>query len=356
MSASDRRLGDLIEEINSGKLLIRPPFQRRLVWTNKDKEYFIDTVLRELPFPEIFICTGEHESGTTSRKMWLVDGQQRITTLRDYIAGSEDILCKTVPKFADLHPEQKNSFVETTVAVRDLKRLTNEQLNEIFTRINSTNYMLKAMEIRHALFSGAYKEYCDSLSSQPFFTSRKVFPEGRKKRMEDLAFCVILVTTILGGYYQRDTKNEEYLERYNESFPNQEIIQVELDRVFDFIEDCQFEDKSPVWKLTNLFTVIVELHNALVVKKLPLDPKKVGSQLQAFLRRVAALSSKDAQSPEVDGEDVLGYWKASRTAANDKHSRVQRAEIISKMLSEIASRDPPESAGKPRRQKKATKS
>ena len=238
MSASDRPLGDLIEEIVAGKLIVRPAFQRRLVWTNKDKEYFIDTVLRGLPFPEIFICTGERDTKSSTRNTLLVDGQQRMSTLRDYAAGSTEILYKSVPKFEDLTPEQKETFLETRVAVRDLQRVNQSQLKEIFTRINSTNYMLKSMEKRNALFSGALKQYCDALSEQPFFVTHKVFSAGRKKRMEDLAFCVILVSTILGGYFHRDSRNAEFLERYNDDFPEQERIQSELDAVsWDWIHE-----------------------------------------------------------------------------------------------------------------------
>lgn len=337
MSASDWHLGDLINAVNTGCLLVRPPFQRRLVWTNKDKEYFIDTVLKEMPFPEIFICTGESDPNHATRKTWLVDGQQRIMTLRDYVDGSTDILYRTIPKFVDLLKEEKERFLETTVAVRDLKRVSPAQLKEIFTRINSTNYHLTAMERRHAKFSGAYKAFCDELSSQDFFTGHEVFPKGRAKRMEDLAFCVNVVTTILAGYYQRDAKNEEYLERYNDDFFEQDRIQIELDKVFDFIEHCGFTTsppRSPVWKLTNLFTLIVELHQALIVQGMKLSPEKVGQRLKDFYDQVSHLEKKSESTD--DESEVFQYWKAAKTAANDKHSRVLRAEVVAKLLAECA--------------------
>ena len=337
MSASDRNLCGLIDEINTGRLIIRPPFQRRLVWTNRDKELFIDTVLKKMPFPEIFVCTGESDPIQPAIKQWLVDGQQRMTTLRDYVAGSEDILYINIPKYADLPDEDKRQFLETTVAVRDMKRVSSAQLKEIFTRINSTSYQLTAMERRHAKFSGEYKAFCDDLSSQNFFEGHEVVPKGRAKRMEDLAFCVNIVTTILAGYYQRDSKNEEYLERYNDGFPEQERMQIELDKVFDFIERCSFSTaspKSPAWKLTNLFTLIVELHQALIVQGMTLSPEKVGQRLKEFFDQIGHLN-KTLDSTD-DDSDIFKYWKAAKTAANDKHSRVLRAEVISKILADCA--------------------
>lgn len=341
MSASDRPLGDLLEEIEDKKLVVRPAFQRRLVWTNKDKEYFIETVLRGLPFPEIFVCTGERDAESSTRIKWLVDGQQRMTTLRDYAAGSKDILYKTVPRFADLKPDQRERFLETTVAVRDLQRVTQAELKEIFTRINSTNYVLKSMEKRNALFSGAMKQYCDSLSEQPFFRTHRVFSAGRKKRMEDLAFCVILVSTILGGYFHRDSRNAEFLERYNDDFPDQERVQADLDAVFSKIEECGFAKTSEVWKPTNLFTFIVELHHVIHVKKLVVDSSRLSNQINTFYEKVQALQkSKPVPSTGDNTDEVFGYWKASRTAANDKHSRIRRAEIISSLIM-VATVEPP---------------
>ena len=45
----------LYNQINSGEMKTKPYYQRRLVWTESDKEMFIDTILRDYPFPEIYI-------------------------------------------------------------------------------------------------------------------------------------------------------------------------------------------------------------------------------------------------------------------------------------------------------------
>ena len=35
----------------NGQLNLDPPFQRRSVWTNKDRRYFLDTIFRGYPSP-----------------------------------------------------------------------------------------------------------------------------------------------------------------------------------------------------------------------------------------------------------------------------------------------------------------
>jgi hypothetical protein len=332
MSASNRRIGDLVSEIDEGKLNLRPSFQRRLVWTNSDKEKFIETVLKEYPFPEIFVATGELDLETTKRKNWLVDGQQRISTLQNYIRGSSDILYKTIPTFASLTNEEKTKFLDYLVAVRDLGTIGETQIKEIFQRINSTDYALKTMEKLNAMFSGVYNQYCEQLSRNPFFDRHCVFSSVNRKRMYDVTFCVILVTTILAGYYRRDEKNREYLERYNDDFPDQGQIELGILRVFSFIEQCGFPPDSRVWKQTDLFTVLVELYSLLIMKKYSLSTSSVGTALGTFFAQVDDLYSQKTTENPAGQANVFRYLKASTKASNDKYARVERAEVVEAII------------------------
>src|SRR5262249_10370211 len=147
-----------------------------------------------------------------------VDGQQRLSTLGDYYRGSEELAFRKIPKYADLEPKQQEAFLDYLVVVRDLGVVSTEEIREIFRRINSTNYALTTMEKLNAVYAGSYKQSGEKLAEHEFFARHKVFNKSDKKRMYDLTFCVILVTTLLGGYYHRDERNEEYLKRYNEEF------------------------------------------------------------------------------------------------------------------------------------------
>jgi uncharacterized protein with ParB-like and HNH nuclease domain len=194
---SIRRVSELIRAIDDGSLILKPFFQRRLVWTNVVKDHFLETVTLGLPFPEIFIATGEIDTRSMSRKNLLVDGQQRISTLREYVQGSPDLVLKKVTPYNQLDESAKARFLDYTVAVRDLGSVTEQQIKDIFARINSTDYALKAMERLNAQFSGAFKQFCDDLSRDPFFNQHNVFSMSDFRRMRDLDFCVIVVVTLL---------------------------------------------------------------------------------------------------------------------------------------------------------------
>lgn len=341
MAIDSYHVRKLIREVEEGRLEVKAFFQRRLVWTTRDKEFFIDTVLQGYPCPEIFVATTSIEKKSLKFRTWLVDGQQRVTTLVDYFKGN--LKPKDGKAFDDLDEAAQERFLGYEVAVRDLGAVTDDQIREIFRRINSTDYALKSMEMLNAMYSGEYKAFCETLSRHTFFREHKVFPEAYVKRMYDVTFCVILVTTLLADYYRRDERNAEYLERYNDAFPQQDEINKQLDQVFAFVDACGFDEKSRVWGQTDLLTLLVELHSILVIHKLPLDAIAVGQRLRIFYNHVNDLYRgkrlpDETQVPSGQ-EEVFKYLKAATKASNDKYARVARAEVISGLILSTVSED-----------------
>jgi hypothetical protein len=332
---SIRRVSELIKDIEDGSLILTPKFQRRLVWTNIVKDYFLETVMLGLPFPEIFVATGEIDTRSMKRKNLLVDGQQRISTLREYVQGSPDLVLKKVKRYDDLDEEEKSQFLDYAVAVRDLGKVTEEEIKAIFSRINSTDYALKAMERLNAQFSGAFKQFCDDLSRDKFFQRHNVFSMADVRRMRDLDFCVILTTTLLSTYFHRDALNREYLQRHNDEFPQGEELAKEIQAIFCFIERCGFTKKCRVWKKTDLFTLIVELR-ALLLKESPLKPERVGPMLTEFYAQVDNMYKMQGTDEELAKRaphpNVFRYLKAATKATNDKYARLDRAEVIASVL------------------------
>ncbi len=314
--------------------MLQPAFQRRLVWTNVVKDHFLETVVLGLPFPEIFIATGDIDTTSMMRRNLLVDGQQRISTLCEYVKGSPDLVLAKVTPYNQLESDQMAQFLDYEVAVRDLGKRTPEQIKEIFARINSTDYALKAIERLNAMFTGQYKAFCDELSRHVFFNTHRTFTITDMRRMRDLDFCVILTTTLLSTYYHRDALNLEYLQRFNDSFPKGPKIKSLLNRVFSFIDACDFDKKCRVWKKTDLFTLIVEL--SVYLQKHMLDATKVKSVLEPFYFQVdemfALKMSEEEHAADAPAKSVFRYLKAATKATNDKYARVDRAEVIDSLL------------------------
>jgi hypothetical protein len=328
-SATNRRLRLLLTAMNDGTLVPRPEFQRRLVWTNKDKLAFIRTVLEGFPFPEIYIAAGSVNPETGEGTEMLVDGQQRMTTLNQYFRGLPDLRLDAATKpYTALSPEQKVEFLEYQVVIRDLGQLDINSIKEVFKRINATNYSLNAMEIHNARFDGAFKKAAEDLSDADFFSNHKAFSGTEIKRMQDVRFCLTLLITAMSTYFNRDEYLEPYLEKYNDEFDEGPQYKSEFQEVFNFIDTCDFPSWERIWKKADLFTAIVEIHRAKFKKRIALDPTVVKSDLMKFFADV------DSATPEIDPQTPVGkYYKAAIQATNDRGNRINRGEAVQTVLS-----------------------
>ena len=326
-SATNRRIRVLMTALRERTLVPRPEFQRRLVWTNRHKERFLNTVLTEYPFPEIYVAAGDVDPDTGEGSEMLVDGQQRITTLYQYFTGSEDLQYRDITPYSDLSDKEKLSFLEYEVVIRDLGRKSIQEIREVFERINSTQYSLNAMEIRNARFDGALKQFAEELSQNDFFSSNNVFRTNDVRRMGDLVFCLSIVISVMAGYFNRDDLIEEFLSKYNDEFSHWDDIKENLNEVFRFIDRCKFASSSRMWRKADLLTLIVELYLAMYQQHEKLAARRVGSALKAFYRTVDGVRDDDAQHKE-----AAVYYKAALQGTNDRANRLRRGEIIRRVI------------------------
>lgn len=323
--ATNKRVRELISQVRAGKIVPRPDFQRRLVWTQRDKDRFLDTVLQGLPFPEIYLADGEVDLESGEGTQILVDGLQRVSTLIQYFEGSDDLRLLTIPPYQSLQDDEKMAFLQYEVAVRDLGAATREKIVDVFQRINATKYSLTDIEINNAVYTGALKQYAEKIGSLEFFRNHGVFTPTDYKRMGDLRFALSVVGTLIRGYFNRDEAFEELLDRFNDDFPLEGELDRRLNRVFEYVDECGFNDGSRAWKKADLFTLLIELDSCLSQPSLRLEPRFVVETLEQFYVDVDQASPGTSSVPGV-------YYKAALQATNDRLNRVRRGTIIGGLL------------------------
>ena len=332
-SATNRRLRLLLTAIGANTLIPQPDFQRRLVWSNKDKVSFIRTVLDGYPFPEIYVAAGNVDPDSGEGTELLVDGQQRMTTLYQYFRGAVDLrLGKEITPYADLVDSKKIEFLEYEVVVRDLGRHQIEVIKEIFQRINSTSYGLNAMEIQNARYGGEFKMFGDRLAQNNFFEEVKLFTANDVRRMNDTRYCLVLAITMLSTYFNRDAELEEYLDKFNEYFDEAEDLISQAEKVFSFMRGLSLSEKSRAWKKADFFTLFIELHRALVKKHSVILPTKLGPILDAFYSEVGRAANGESDEKSIHWK----YYKAALQASNDRGSRIERGKIVGQLVSDVA--------------------
>jgi len=319
-----RTIQQLMQEIRDDIISPRPEFQRKLVWSNQHKSAFIDSVLNKYPLPEIFLTEIQVDTYTGERAEMLVDGQQRLTTLFEYVTHNSDLkLSKETPRFSELSSEEKRDFLNHQIVVRMLKTNDFESIREIFTRINSTKYALNAMEINHARYDGVLKKFAQKIAENIFFEKHHIFSSSDIRRMNDLRYTLELLITMMGGYFNRDEKIEDFLNIYNDEFDRESELEHRITSVLEFIEECHFSTESRIWKKADFFTVVVELDRAINIDNASIDPYFVSKKLNTFYSEV------DSEPRE---NFVKDYYLASLQGTTSRTNRNTRAQILRRIL------------------------
>lgn len=112
-----RDLIDLVNEIKSKRLIMSPYFQRNLVWREIHKVDFIKTILLNYPFPQIFIARGGIDLENMSATSCIVDGQQRMNSIVDYVNDKFKVDRKY---FSEISDADKREFLKYQVPIIDL--------------------------------------------------------------------------------------------------------------------------------------------------------------------------------------------------------------------------------------------
>ncbi len=336
ITATNKSIIDLYKKIKSNSLILRPSFQRKLVWRKNHKFNFIQTILDNFPFPEIYISTGDINTATMSETEIVVDGQQRLSTIRDYIDGIGDFENqKTIIPFDKLGENEKKVFLSYKVIVRELGLLDEEVVKDIFQRINSTEYSLNQMEkinssynnnefliFSKKLLDNCYKDADSEFSMiSCFFEKNNIFTDNDIRRMLDLQFIMLIIISLEIGYFNRTSEINNFLEKYNESFDIADKIQKELLYIINFINDLSIDSESYWLNKANIFSLIIELSK---INLNTLDKNLVKEKLDFYENLY--------QNEDTNDKQFLKYMEVAKEAVNDKKSRIIRGEFLQNLL------------------------
>lgn len=343
---------ELYNKIDSETLDTSPDFQRKLVWKKQHKYHFIETILLNYPFPEVYIASSEMDVESLTAKEVVVDGKQRLTTIVEYIKGVNDFKEQNrVTSFNKLESDEKKSFLNYLVTVRDLKDMNPDLIKEIFKRINSTEYSLNTVEKTNAQYGdGEYVVFCKQIVDfnyiasidntdivmeiekksylNNFFSSKDIFTENDKVRMYDMQYSMLIVSTLIEKeYFGRNTKISTHLEKYNNSFSENSGVEEKLIEILKIIDGLEFLNSSYWFYKPNLFSLIIELSK--------IDTSKLNLKtVSAELNEIDIKSKKYFANIELESmsEDEKKYFEVAREGINEKSSRLHRAKLISEII------------------------
>ena len=201
------------------QLNLDPPYQRRSVWSPKDKRFFIDTIMNNYPAPPVFLHKTLDDNGRPTYHV--VDGKQRLKTIIEFsqnrIRIPDDFSDIKLQKkrWKDLDRASRECFWNYALIVEMLPDINEAAIRNTFERINRNSRKLTAQEMRHAKYDGWYISTVEAEAEKQEWKNFGVVTTARAKRMADVQFlselfAVILRNEILG--FDQDSLDELYAE------------------------------------------------------------------------------------------------------------------------------------------------
>lgn len=321
-----------------GELDLDPPFQRRSVWSLDYQRFFVDTVLRGLPSPPIFLEI-EIEPGTPT-KYNVLDGKQRLSAVFEFMNNEFHLAAYQAEEgfedayWEDLPRALQNQFVNYVFSVENITDTSEAELRDAFKRLNRNVARLTAQELRHAQFPGVFLDRMENLAAARFWTEKRIVGSSEVRRMRDIEFVSeIFLLTMHGVLDGKRDILDRYYASYTDSIPDESDHRAAYDENIDFLRSLDLDWSATRWKNMSDF---YGLWGAL------LDLRKRGrlSSARVTTRRLtefsdtqrAVLEASRERKPLPGQERDRRYFDAVRQGANKDSNRRERVQIISDVL------------------------
>lgn len=344
------RVADFIGWQRDGTLELNPTFQRRSVWKEGARSYFIDTIARGLPVPLVIIR--EHiDLRSQSAIREVVDGQQRLRSVFSFV--DESLLKNFVSRrerftvrlehnpelagkvFAELGPENQKNILGYRFSVQILpSEIEDRDVLQIFARLNSTGMRLNAQELRNAAWFGQFKTQMYEIAYRQLerWLSWRVFSDDQISRMLEVELTSDLVVNIIKGLSGKSQRVlDRHYEIYDASFPDGPEIARRLQAVMDSIDALYGGElaKSSFTRQMHFFTLFVYLYDRMFGLKTSLDKRPSRALRPGLAERLAEVDRRfrTGKLPSAVLEAVSG-------AATDLGHRKTRLAFVAAVCDE----------------------
>lgn len=336
LNTSHQTIAWFAEQDELGALDLRPGFQRRPVWTDDEKAFLVDSILRGYPVPEVYVQTSDTGS---SRTIGVVDGQQRLRACLEYLADGFPVtfdLNKLAPlhsladtpwfgkRFSQLHEDFRPAFRRYKLIVRDLEDASDEQVRHLFHRLNQSNVALNAQELRYSIYQGGLLSVVESLVEHPAWDHMRMFTKLQRRRMLDSEYISELVVGHLHFPQNKKDDLDDYYRRYASSFPGSEDVERSISNALDAMVRTfpkPHMDYTRWYRKSDFYTLLLMVTRGRIdIRDGSLD------HVKASLLAFADLVSGSAR--ESEPESVTVYRDSVERAATDRGRRLRREEAV----------------------------
>ena len=313
-----------------GSIIIHPPFQRKPVWSLKNKSYLIDTIVRGFPIPEIFVQIKTDKDGNT--KYIVVDGQQRIRSILEYVDGEFEILEEDSQEyggkeFSQLPDGIKTEIWDYALVVRELKTNNDADIRAVFQRLNKNAVPLTRQELRNATFTGHFIQLASELADDEYWAEQRIVNAAEIRRMIDVEFVSELLIALLHGIQPKEPDLiDKFYGVYDVKFDEKNTIKnkflkvkSKIDEIVGDLKPTRWHDKLSYYSLFVAFSDLIENYHFSDE-----GAENIRADLEKFSEK---LSTEDFSAP-----NVQSYYEAQLTRRANKESRGTKTVILRSLL------------------------
>jgi len=343
----------------NSQLDLDPSYQRRSVWSPKDRRFFLDTIFRGYPSPTIFL----HKQVLDGKTVYsVVDGKQRLETILKF-AENRIAIDK---KFGDTRLDgkrwktiKKDEFLARTfwnyVLPVEFTNIIDDTglVNEVFDRLNRNSRKLVEQELRHAKYDGWFISFVERESESSEWEKIGVVTRARAKRMRDVQFLSELLIVLLKGHDGGFDQNE-----INEYYANYD----DLDDLNDLGIPFDEEKVKQQFEATKRYLLVLE-HEAAIVSNYARDftnlyslwaivslhydklqpAKEFADKYSAFMEEVNRYKNEEYLAKVISGDaepssaESLKYYQNSTGASTEPPQRHERNNVLLSVILGVSS-------------------
>jgi len=261
--SSSHPISDIRDWSKQQRIEIRPDFQRKEVWSPAARILLMDTILRNIPMPKVFLQALIRNDDTYRV---VIDGQQRIKAILSFLHG-DFVLTKPYTgeflnlKFSDLPGPIQEDFLSYKIDINEIRNAPDDIVRDIYSRVNKYTVALNKQELRRADFPGRFLALSEELAQDPFFEEAKIFTVANSKRMGDVEFVSELLALLLKGPQEKRETLDDFFLNYMEWATEEETqikqqfqnILIDIKAIFEVtvfdISKTRFRQKADFYSL-----------------------------------------------------------------------------------------------------------
>lgn len=332
----------------ANSLSLSPKFQRRGVWKSKARSFFVDSLLRSMPVPPLYLR--EMQSPQRDRVIReVIDGQQRIAAVLDFIDGKYR-LSRTLKgpwagkAFGGLTPEEQDNVTNYAFSVEMFHGISDLEVLEMFSRLNTYSVALNKQELRNGKFFGRFKQAVYSLAYEhlEFWRRHRIFTEQNIARMLEAEFVSEVLIAFLDGMQDKKTSIESFYDKLDDEFPEQarleKYFREGVDEITESIGDALMDTvfrRPPI--LYSLFCVLHHHRHGLPGASVATIKRPLSQDERLSLREAVESLSARVESARV-GEAVPAQYAAFVKSCLQQTDNIKPRETRFKVLYRTAFR------------------